>query len=200
MINLNDILEKVYLYYPKNIAFDSFEYQNSKEYLNLLKKREDANCDKEHRKYLEDNLKNIFEGYEVADWTELEQYNAYEYRILTHKEQNILDDDVELMKALGYKRYDLFLFISVLERYYYINMNYVGLDLKSDEWTFEIYHKFPHNLKSEIENLRRFLATESYIEISEEIAKEKIFDIETELKSIGSANVFDCFFTDLITI
>ena len=204
------VLGKVYLYYPKNASFSSIEYQSSKEYLNLLKKRKEAHKDIMYQKYLKNRLDNLFENYAVVDWTDLESYNDYEYRILLHKNQPILDDDINLLRALGNKRLDLFLFISALEKYYYFLINYTEFCPKTTEytrfheetgkWVFRTMSTIPAGLENKIEKLRHFLLSNNYVELSDEIAKQIIIDVSTELKPVGSATVFDCFFTDVISI
>lgn len=74
--------------------------------------------DKRFKDRLENNLKEIFSRYEVVDWTDLREDTCYAYKILLHANRPILDDDRELMDALGNTRYDLRFYVSILERYY----------------------------------------------------------------------------------
>lgn len=112
-----EIIKKTYLYYPKKLCFESYEYQSSKEYLRRLERREETDTNTGYQKYIEYTLKNIFKNHEVVNWT-----------------------------------------------------------------------------------IKQFLISQKYVQLSEEVAKEIIDDVETELRSMGSATVFDCFFTDIITI
>ena len=196
----NKILEQIYEYYPKNICFNSKEYQNSPEYLRQIQKRKNSYNDLKYKQYLERKLENIFEGFAVCDWTDLETYNCYEYRILLHKNQEIDDDDLNLITCLGNERLDMFLFISVLEKYYYLTINKTKYNPQNKEWNFESAGENFEFFKDEIKKLKDFLQEENYAGLSEKTAKTLIKDVGTELKGTGSAMIFDCLFTDIITI
>lgn len=57
---------------------------------------------------IKDNLKE----YHVKSWTDMEDLKCFEYRILLHEHQPIMDDDIELIQSLGGERRDLFIFVS----------------------------------------------------------------------------------------
>ena len=194
------ILEKIYKYYPKNKNFDSEEYQSSDEYLKQQKKRKEALENIEYKHYLEEKLKIIFKNFIVSDWTDLTAYNCYEYRVLLHKNQSILDDDIELMSILKNERLDLFIFVSILEKYYYVQFNKSKYEPESDKWKFEVLKKHHEGSKKELKKLNDFLSSEGYTELKDGIIRKKVKDVGTELKNIGKATIFSCLFTDIIAI
>ena len=49
----NKILNQIYKYYPKNVSFNSKEYQNSPEYRRQMQKRKIAYNDLKYKQYLE---------------------------------------------------------------------------------------------------------------------------------------------------
>lgn len=200
MIDLNAIFEKIYKYYPRGVRFDSECYKLSKEYLLRLSKMEEARNDLLFGAQLTSNLNAIFKGYAVMDWTALDMYNCYEYRILLHKNQPILDDDTELIRALNNERIDLLLFISVLEKYYFFQTICSKYIPEMNEWKFSILDTPPIGLRGNLNEMNEFFAKDHYESLDIDIAKVKITDVETELKSMGTASVFDCLFTDLISI
>ena len=194
------ILEKIYKYYPKNKGFDSEEFQSSDEYLKQQKKRKEALENIEYKHYLEEKLKIIFKNFIVSDWTDLTAYNCYEYRVLLHKNQSILDDDIELMSILKNERLDLFIFVSILEKYYYVQFNKSKYEPESDKWKFEVLKKHHEGSKKELKKLNDFLSSEGYTELKDGIIRKKVKDVGTELKNIGKATIFSCLFTDIIEI
>jgi hypothetical protein len=95
----------------------------------------------------------IFSGYEVVDWTDLDLYNDYEYRVLLHRNQQILDDDTDLMLALGGRRLDLFLFISAFSNYYYFFINETEITNDGD-WLFREFTMYTKEMKQLILQMR----------------------------------------------
>lgn len=200
MHNFSDILQTISMYLPKNICCDKTEYKLSSEFLSNIRKREEMKSNNLYAVHLYSSIKRIFNKFEVVNWTDIESFNCYEYRVLLHSNQSILDDDTELMKVLGGKRTDLFLFVSVLSKYYYFFVNETILDQISGEWKFKKIFDYPEKIKGEIEDLQAFFDTEGYYKISNSIAHEVVEDVETELIEKGQVKVFNCLFTDLISI
>ncbi|MEL7633485.1 MULTISPECIES: hypothetical protein [Sporomusa] len=196
METLNNIFKTVYQYFPRNIAYDDPQYRLSPQYARLVEKRK--LCQK--NELLNGQLIKLFDGYEVIIWTDLENYNDYEYRILLHRNQPILDDDIELIQALGGERLDLLLFVSILNNYFYFLVQETKVDIVTKEWSFKNVSDYMKEIELLISKLRSFLDKQGYIEVTNEMANIIIDDVETELKSKGKARVFDCLFTDLISI
>ncbi len=199
-MEISKILNQIYKYYPKNMFFNTEKYQNSNEYLRQLKKRKIAYGNLEYKYCIENKLRIIFKDYVVSDWTDLKNYNCYEYRILLHKNQPILDDDINLMTMLKNERLDLFIFISILEKYYYIQFNETKYEAKDNKWIFKILEKYPGNFETELNKLKKTFSLEDYTELTEKIVKEKVDCIETELGEMGETTIFSCIFTDIIGI
>jgi len=195
-----EILDKIYKYYPKDCAFESLKYQKSEEYIRLLKKREDACNSKDYQDFLMEQLDNIFSGYKVVNWSDLNSSNCHEFRILLHQDQSILDDDEILMRVIGNERFDLMVFISIIEKYYYIHSNCTRYVPETNEWSFCTMDKLLPEIEDKVDKLKHFLKNEKYAELSELLIKTIVPDIETELEEVGDVNVFDCIFTDLIKV
>jgi len=200
MTNSRDILEIIRMYYPKDLRFENAEYKASSEFLNRTRKLEKAKCQTLYSTQLYLTIKKIFDKYEVINWTDMESFNCYEYRILLHQNQSVLDDDTELMKVLGGKRIDLFLFLGVLSKNFYFFVNETTFNLVNDEWKFNKIFDYPEKINKEIEDLILFLDKEGYSKIDNDIAHEIVRDIETELIDKNKVMIFNCLFTDLILI
>nr|MBP9479806.1 hypothetical protein [Sebaldella sp.] len=71
---------------------------------------------------------------------------------------------------------------------------------KNNKWIFEVLKKYPENLKKEMLELKKGLFLEGYIELDDDIVRGEVPHIETELKNMGDARIFDCLFTDIIEI
>lgn len=197
---VDELLKKIDLYFPKNLSYEDPKYHSSSQIARLLKRREEYLHNELFTHHMNKSLKQVFKGYEVVDWTNLESYNGYEYRILLHHNQPILDDDIELMQKLGGKRLDLFLFISILNKNYYFFVNETILENNASEWIFRYVLQYNKEIQCLIEEMRYLFSMEGYHEITTEIANIIIEDVETELKSKGKVTVFNCLFTDLISI
>jgi hypothetical protein len=198
---LPDIIKIIELYYPENITFNDPKYKSSLQYMRLLKTREKQLANQVRINEFQNQLKKISSGYEVINWTDLKSNNCYEYRILLHKNQSSLDDDVELIKALNGKRQDLYLFTSILSSYYYFFVNETLYDeFASEQWKFRRIFKFSQDIQSLIDNLQKFMEKEGFMEIKDEVAKENIENVETEFLEQGEVKIFNCLFTELITI
>ena len=200
MIILDKILETIYFYYPQNISYSDRKYHLSTQIKRLVRKRREHSENGSYSYQINEILAQIFEDYEVIDWTDLESANDYEYRILLHQNQLILDDDILLINSLGGKRLDLFLFISILDNYYYFFINETILDNHTNKWVFKYISTYSTEIKNVIDKMQAVLFQNGYIEITSELANTIIEDVETELKGKGKARIFDCLFTDLISI
>jgi hypothetical protein len=200
LINFIDVFQIINMYFPKRISYDILAYRNSPEFLNRIKKIEEAKLNTQYSTYLYLSVKTIFSKFKVVNWTEVETFNCYEYRILLHENQSILDDDTDLMKVLKGRKMDLFLFISVLGRYYYFFTNETLFNEANSQWKFKKVFNYPKSIKKEIEGLETFFCEEGYYKIDNSIAHEIATDIETEVIEQGKVKVFNCLFTDLISI
>lgn len=199
MEKFENILEKVYLYYPKGLSYDSREYKNSKEHKLLKKKRKDALANLSFHKYILLNMQKIFGGYIVSDWTDFEDLCDYEYRILLHKNQPLLDGDIELMSVLGGERREIYFFISVLEKYYCYFIVQSNYCLNTKEWDFKNINDEIPEIEDNILILKDFFKKVNYTGLSRSMLNQKVPKIQTELTEMNNATIFDCLFNDLIT-
>lgn len=140
-------------------------------------------------------LTEFSENYTVIDWTN-EESCCYEYKILMHKNQDLLDDDIVLLKALGGVRNDLYIFISALEPYYHIfaeETNYIT----QEELSFKKIEINDPEIKILANKIDDYFSQIGYVKLSEEDVITPVPNVETELRELNKAIVFDCLFTDL---
>ena len=199
-MTLKQVMDIIYTYFPKNLSFNDPNYKTSLEYKRMLKLREIQLLDFSKKENVWEKLTDTFQEYCVIDWTDLKSNNCFEYRILLHKNQPILDDDTGLMKVLNGKRYDLFLFISIFEKLFYVFINETSLNCNTDQWEFNEVLNQTEEQKIIINKLKNILIINGYNEISKEIANYIIDDVETEFLEHGNVKVFNCLFTDLVSI
>ena len=149
-------------------------------------------------------LEYLSKDYVVIDWTDKESC-CYEYKILLHKNQKILDDDIELQKELKGLRYDLRIFISVLAPYFYMFIDETSYDENNNLWHFNMKKDLEKEYLNEdinllIKNISIELKNKGYIQLFYKDVVRRVSHIETEYKYTNMVNVFDCLFTDLVTI
>lgn len=192
---MEDILSRIYQFYPKGIAYDDSGYQTSKEYIKLCNTRNEY---KGRNKELLVKLKNSLPNFSITDWTNLEENNCMQYEILTVENQDILDDDIELMDALGGTRIDVDLYISIIGHYYFYKIT--KTELKDDTWDFSSDVDYNDNLKMITRKIELLMDSISLMKVDSDLCMTIIPDIETELLNVGEVNVFNCLFTELETI
>lgn len=137
--------------------------------------------------------------YAVVDWTDKDAC-CYELKILLHKNQEILDDDTILMKVLGGIRRDLRVFISVLEPYYYSFVEETKYIEKTNQWSFKKIEMRTKRTDDVIIILHNCLAQNGYEELLDSDVKTVVADIETELSELTKTTIFDCLFTDVVSL
>jgi hypothetical protein len=195
----NEILRTIYRFYPRKLPYDSDGYQQSEERRRLLQLREQHAKAETGERFLS-RLKEAFPEYAVVDWTNLSDSQCYEYKILLHAGQPILDDDLELIRALGGKRRDLCLFISILGSYWFFVVDETTYDEETDEWKFQLGSEEDQDIEQAVHRLKQVMKSEGYLEVPREIARLAVPDVETEMQELGEATVFHCLFTDLESI
>ena len=86
-----------------------------------------------------DGIKKAAQGYHVKDFTD-EEFPGLTFIVLLHKGQDILDDDRELIKALGGTRFDLEIYISMIAPYYclFVNRTDCQIDDGLETWNFSL--------------------------------------------------------------
>lgn len=186
------LLQDVYKYYS---TFTNHEIYNKKK--ELRQKKIDVKEDAKIGFYKD--VSEIARGYAILDWTDYESC-CYEFKILLHKAQNLLDDDIELINVLKGVRNDLRIFISILEPYYYMFIEETKYLEHDRLWLFnkiDIYDKEIEILKNKLDT---YFTKKKYIKLLDSDVKILVPNIQTEYKDLGTVNVFDCLFTDLVTV
>lgn len=144
----------------------------------------------------------------MSDFIDFNNDTSYRYHILMHKNQPILDDDINLIKNLDGIKYELIFVLSYLDNYcyYYIVENRFNFYLK--KWNFrdkfknrdfvEIENQFLQS--DEIRKFNNFLSENNYYFISDNFINLIIEDIETELCDFGETKIYSALFSDLLSI
>jgi hypothetical protein len=181
-------MECVSKYFPKNLKYGTKEYFSSFEYDNLKK----IILHKDNlRLNLKSKLNTIFKNYFVNDFSSPE-YWCYEYIVLFNKVDDLLDNDIELIKYLGNCREDLYLFVSkICNCYYYYHQQ---TKLVNDEWFFEVVEKKKSN---ELICMERYFDKMGYNKLTKEVLMTPVLEIETECKGKNEIKLFHLLFSDL---
>jgi hypothetical protein len=194
-----EVLDAIYKYYPTGIEYSSSEYRTTEQYRNRQSRIREKLTYRRNDNRFAVELKSLFADYALVDWT-AEDTCCYEYKFLLHKDQGILDDDIELIKELDGRRTDLRIFISALGPYYYYFVENTTFDSLSLKWEFTTIPAQSKKLREDLEKLRIYLEGLGYSALSTKEVKEVVANIETECRYRGEAIVFDCLFTDMVTV
>lgn len=96
---------------------------------------------------------------------------------------------------------DLRLFISILGPFYYWFIEASSYDQSTGQWSFATTELSPSSqLNRSLERTLDNLSLKGYEEVPRRIARMVVPNVETELKETGAVSVFDCLFTDLVSI
>lgn len=197
-----DIIDK---YYPKECDFDSKKYQKSKEHKRLKKVLDDKELCKKREKGFYKLVCEVLPQYYVWRWTGKSQrkyYPSTHIGVLLHENQPILDDDIELMEALGGRRFNLEIYISRISNYYYIYVIEYIYDKDKPEherWSFAI-HPETHILnKQDLKKLHQKLEEKGLVRLSDKMAHMEVPYIKTALlpRYGRKVRIFNCLFSDL---
>ncbi len=195
---LDEVLNVIYTYYPKKLYFNDSKYKGSPQYIRLMENRKENLDNLNSGESLKAELQQILKQYSILDWTDLESSNCYEYRVLLHKGQSIMDDDVQLIESLGGTRFDLYLFISILNNYFYYFVSKSMLNCNSNKWEFENIDYYSEDVQDVVNVVKKFFVLKNYKQITKDIAETIVEDIDTEYIEKGKVKVFNCLFTELI--
>ena len=185
-----EILEVIYEYYPKKCKYSTIEYQNSREFKKYIQK---IKYNSEYMNVYKE-LKHIFKQYYIKIWSANDEPGKH-ISVLFHKNHDILDDDVELIKKLGGKRLNLEIYISKLVKVYYIYMQ--ETIYKDGKWSFFNYdynYYMEDSLKKKLNKTMQYLG---YKELLKNDVNSIVWDIETECHYTNEVKVFHCLFSDL---
>lgn len=193
MVNTKKLLSDIYKYYPS--ILDDNTKRKSKSILRLCKIEKKSKLSE----LIEREPFHRLSHYAVIDWTDRDAC-CYEFKILLHKNQAILDDDTKLIKVLGGTRYDLRVFISVLEPYYYMFVEKTQYNEKTNKWTFETIKNLTKEVRDIKKTINDYLYSKGYTKLLENEVRMIVPDVKTDFKAINEVNVFDCLFTDLVDL
>lgn len=196
-----EILSVIEKYYPKECKYSEKKYQESEEYkryqdiINNLIIRE-----KKEKEYY-DLLCSIFSQYYVKRWTNI-TYPSFQFSVLLHKNQSILDDDVELMEILNGRRLNLEVFISRISKYYYIYTSEEIYNVNGDKsWIFNSHSEKYIVGKDYLKQLHKKMEEKGMVKLSKEMVHISVPFIETELlpRKKHDLEIFNCLFSDMET-
>ena len=193
------VFDAIYMYYPINLEYDSRKYQESEQTLKRKSKIIKKVTSYKQRDSIIAELEQLLSKCKMIDWTEKDSC-CYELKFLLHENQRILDDDIELIESLGGNRLDLRVFISVLAPYCYLFVEKTEYDFIMREWRFETVHLYSSETRKATESVENFIEKQGYKILSCQEARKKVENIETELKNGGQATVFDCLFSDMVSV
>lgn len=194
---LTEIKSIIKLYFPDSLKFGSEGYIQSIEQKNFRKLCERVkNSDETVLMY--NDLKAICKGYEVIFWTNFDLYDDIEFKILLHKGQAVLDNDIQLLEKLAYQRRDLEIFISLIGKYYYLLP--IETQYKDKKYDFNYEFRITKEMENLIRAVQSYFLENNYKEIDDQTANTIIQDVETELQPRGKATVFNLLFNDTTSI
>lgn len=201
------ILKDIYKYYPT--VHETFENNKDKifykhypmiyetTYSDKDKLRmKKINSKKFHKNKLRKDIARILKGYAVIDWVE-DSACCYEYRVLLHKNIDIMDDDIMLMEKLHGERNDLNIYISVLEPYYYLEVLKTTYTEKDSEWKFFTMKEYSIQYIELMNKIDRYFYKKGYRKLTDAETLIPVPDVETIYKDVNKVNVFHCLFMDL---
>lgn len=197
-IEYEEVLEIIGQYYPLYYAFSEKKYHNSVEHIRYNNVINNLSTRSKKEELYYNILCSIFKNYYVKRWTNT-TYPSIQFSILLHENQPVLDDDIDLMKALNGRRFNLEIFISRISPYYYLYTSEENLednrwDFKVHSETYIIDEEFLKRLDMEMQKIHM-------VKISRELVHKEVPFVETELLPYGEqyVTIFNCLFSDMIT-
>ncbi|MGX7263942.1 hypothetical protein [Enterococcus crotali] len=193
------IFQLIDYYYPKGISYELSVEQKLFQVANRETKiNKSRNSDTKEQLLVA--LRKIFSEYNVIDMVD-EESCCYEFDILLKKNQPILDNDRQLIEKLGNTRYDIRIFFSCLGDYYYYFIDKTKYHPKIHTWEFttkEIHYNV--EIKNKLKEMENYFARLQYELLSNELVRLPVKEVETYYKEKNDVIVFDCLFTDLVTL
>ncbi|HEY9062030.1 MAG TPA: hypothetical protein VIO64_16220 [Pseudobacteroides sp.] len=196
MKEVNNLIELIYTFYPQNCRYSSNYYKKSIEhnkYIDVLK-------NSKRRRLLSEKcyeiIKSVFFENYITKWTNTE-YPSIHFSALLHKNQPILDDDLELLNVLNGRRIDLEIYISLLGDYFYTYIVETRKSLLNDDLQFNYYDEKEFLESSQINNLNNKLFSIGFTKLDKSIVSINVPNIETELLYEGEVKIFNALFSDV---
>ena len=142
-------------------------------------------------------IQSIFDSYYIIDWTDKREYDCIQFKILLHEYTPLLDDDIDLIRHLGGTRQDLRIYVSVLGKYYFCNIEETSYDENTNTWSVCDKVCNESQIKSKINDLEEFFHSTNYMKITTKQARSMVPEIRLKYIEPGNARVFDCLFTQI---
>ena len=199
----NELLSLIYNYYPRQCSFGSHKYETSDEYTRYLNIVNNATKRKKLDEKFYPNIVKCADGYCVMlrEHSDYSNCPSIEYTILLHKNQPVLDDDVELLLSLCGKRLDLELYFSMLDDYFYycIVETVGGKDILT--WSFSVLtnEQLPHEERELIDALCLNMFSFGFKLLPRNLAYVVVPEIETELINSDKVTIFNCLYDGVPT-
>lgn len=151
---------------------------------------------KQHRwiKFIRYLDKTIFPNNYVMDFTG-NDYSCYAAKVLMHEGQDIMDDDIELLKSLGGYRKDLLIYVSCIAKVCYCYYEITEYDALSNKLMFSEEYKLDLTSNQGIRELLFLFQKMGYSLLDTTTAKKIVSGVTTECKD--EPTVFDCCFEDV---
>ena len=144
-------------------------------------------------------IKKAAQGYHVKDFTD-EEFPGLAFKVLLHENQDILDDDRELIKALGGTKYELEVYVSMISPFFCMYVNRTDYQKENDVeiWSFSVTHDFPNI--AVVERVKDYLLSQNKKEISLLNALVLVDERDVPYTKEEKATIFDCLFDNMVTI
>ncbi len=192
----NKVMHVIEKYYPVGCDYDDFEYQNSKQHKRLEHVLCSTGLFEREQKVYNDVLKQVFPNNYVKHYTD-NTYPCYQFSVLLHENQPIMDDDVKLMRKLNGRRFDLVVYVSRISDFYYIYTNETLYD--GTEWRFRTHSPAYRLDKGYLYKLQKMFAYMGKRRLDAEFAHMEVPFLRTELlpRENYKVTVFNCLFSDM---
>lgn len=144
-------------------------------------------------------IKKAAQGYHVKDFTD-EEFPGLAFKVLLHENQDILDDDRELIEALGGTKYELEVYVSMISPFFCMYVNRTDYQKENDVeiWSFSVTHDFPNI--AVVERVKDYLLSQNKKEISLLNALVLVDERDVPYTKEEKATIFDCLFDNMVTI
>ena len=209
-----EVLETIYEYYPRNVSYNERKkYESLPQAERLRQAKKMAIKDKNTKENLSTLMKDIFSPqYALKDCVDLRNDVSYLYYVLLHKNQEPLDFDTDLAIALGGCFYQLEVVISYLAKYYFYFVSFSKHNAEAKEsenaWIFrdifcdcefeKVQNKFIDI--PQVKMLDERLEKMGFSFVPKEILTHHLEDIETQCSNFGQTLVYDCIFSNVLSI
>lgn len=189
-----EVMHYIDTFYPKHSDAPETKKELDRKRIELGERNKNKYFDK-----LFQGLKEVAKGYHVRDFTD-EEFPGLTFIVLLHKDQDILDSDRELLKALGGTKYELEVYVSMISPFFCMCVNRTDYQKENDVeiWSFSVTHDFPNI--AVVERVKDYLLSQNKKEISLLNALVLVDERDVPYTKEEKATIFDCLFDNMVTI